>query len=73
MVARNELKTHQHEYVSRTSYGIIIQTAHGVLDQFAEIFAKGRASSRYIHLFDLTFAFFTNLHERYSFFHYLKR
>ena len=35
----------------------------------AEIIAKGRASSRHIHLFDLTFAFFTNLQERYRFFH----
>ena len=40
------------------------------LDKF---FAKGQAFSRYIHLFDLTFAFFTNLQERYRFFPYLKR
>ena len=45
----------------------------GALGQYTEFFAKDRASSGYIHLFDLTLTFFTNLHERYSFSHYLKK
>ena len=65
MVAQSEPQRHQHAQST-----IIIRTAIGVLGKF---FAKSRASSQYIQLFDMTFAFFTNLHERYRIFLYLKR
>ena len=55
---------------SYLNLSIIIRTAARVL---AKCFPKGQTSSRYINLFDLTFAFFTNLHERYRSFLYLKR
>ena len=50
MVARNDASTRT--CVLNFIYGIIIRTAVGLL---AEVFAKGRASGRYIHLFDQTF------------------
>ena len=56
--------THKHAHVFWTSYDIIIQTVARVL---AEFFAKNQASSRCIHLFDLTFAYFTNLHKRQTY------
>ena len=64
VVARNDATTRTC-VLNFIWYSIIIRTVAGVLSQF---FEKGRASSRYIHLFNPTFTFFKNLQERYRFF-----